>query len=654
MSVQFGRWNFDGRPVDPEYLEKAGAILAPYGPDGESAYIKDSVGILFYPFHTTKESRRETQPYLTPSGAVLTWDGRLDNRAELTGELKDVLTAGATDVEIVSAVYEKWGTDCFAKLLGDWALAIWNPSNRSLLLAKDFVGTRHLYYTVDKDQVTWSSILDPLVLLAGRTFTLEEEYIAGWLSFFPATHLTPYVGIHSVPPSCFVRVTPKGQSIQKYWDFDLKKRIRYRTDGEYEEQFRQVFRESVRRRLRSDSAILAELSGGMDSSSIVCIADQVLARGEGETPRLDTLSYYNDSEPNWNEEPYFTKVEEKRGQVGSHIDLSAHKSFTDQFQTGYFAATPGSRTCEGFGSNLQFANCIASQANRVLLTGIGGDEVAGGVPTPTPEIEDLLVRAQYRSLGHQLKVWGLNKRKPWFHLLFEAANRLFPLGSLSAQKHTKPAAWLNPDFVKRNRAALAGYPSRVKLFGGLPSLQENTLTLEAVKRQIESDALSSEPVFEKRYPFLDRDFLEFLYSIPRDQIVRPGERRSLMRRALVGIVPPEILNRKRKAFVARTPLTSIVRDCHRLSEITKHMVCEALGFVSSEEFSKALEKTSQGSEVPLVFLMRTLAVEAWLLKLARRQLLFDAPTKLETSGGKPTPESLLPWRTKRSSQLRPL
>ena len=224
MSVQFGRWNIDGAPVDQSYLAKAGQMLAPYGPDGGSAYIKDSVGILFRAFHTTKESRKETQPFVTPSGAVLCWDGRLDNREELLRELRHMVTAGATDLAIVAATYEAWGTKCFAKLIGDWALSIWNSISRSMTLAKDPIGTRHLYYSFDQEQVTWSTILDPLVLLAGKKFALEEEYIAGWLSFFPAAYLTPYVGIHSVPPSCFVRLERERRTVSKYWDFDASKR----------------------------------------------------------------------------------------------------------------------------------------------------------------------------------------------------------------------------------------------------------------------------------------------------------------------------------------------------------------------------------------------------------------------------------------------
>src|SRR6266481_9741526 len=103
MSVQFGKWNFDGRPVDRDYLEKVKASIAPYGPDDSGSYSKGNISILHYAFHTTKESRCETQPHVTASGAVVTWNGRLDNRAELIDRMKGVATSGFTDVEIVGA-----------------------------------------------------------------------------------------------------------------------------------------------------------------------------------------------------------------------------------------------------------------------------------------------------------------------------------------------------------------------------------------------------------------------------------------------------------------------------------------------------------------------------------------------------------------------
>src|SRR5258706_14426073 len=262
---------------------------------------------------------------------------------------------------------------------------------------------------------------------------------------FRAPHLTPCVGIHSVPPSSFVLLRVERHTVNKYWDFDPEKKIRYRSDAEYEEHFRDVFAKAVQRKLRSDRPVLAELSGGRDSSSIVCTADTLIAAGIAETPRLDTISYYDDSEPNWNERPYFTKVEEKRGRHGSHIDVGSHRQAKLELNNEHFAATPGA----GGHSAKQFIACVTSQVNRVVLSGIGGDEVTGGVPTPIPELEDLLARAKFTALAHQLKVWALNKRKPWFYLLFEAAREFFPPGLVGVPKHKKPAGWLNGGFVKQ-------------------------------------------------------------------------------------------------------------------------------------------------------------------------------------------------------------
>lgn len=406
--------------------------------------------------------------------------------------------------------------------------------------------------------------------------------------------------------------------VDKYWDFDPKNKIRYRTDAEYEEHFRRVFTTAVRRNLRSDQPILAELSGGRDSSSIVCVADEIIARGDAETLRLDTISYFDDDEPNWNERPYFAKVEEKRGRVGWHVNVGMRDSGTDcmfpsSFESppDHFISTPG----RDGRSSPEIRRCVDSQGNRVVLSGIGGDEVMGGVPTPAPELENLLARAQFGALVHQLKVWALEKRKPWFHLFWEAARGFFPFALVGVPKHVRPAPWLRPSFVKRHWAALTGYPSRTKLFGPLPSFQDNVSTLDVLRRQLALIALPFEPPFEKRYPYLDRSLLEFMCAIPREQLVRPIQRRSLMRRALVGIVPDEILNRKAKAFVARSPMVAISNEWADFAEMTQNMLGSSLGIVDSERISEVLQKVRRGEEVPIVTLQRTLFLESWLRDL---------------------------------------
>jgi len=153
------------------------------------------------------------------------------------------------------------------------------------------------------------------------------------------------------------------------------------------------------------------------------------------------------------------------------------------------------------------------------------------------------------------------------------------------------------------------------LFGPLPSFQENVSTLDALRRQLALTALPFEPPYEKRYPYLDRDLLEFMFAIPREQLVRPTQRRSLMRRALFGIVPDEILNKKGKAFVARSPMVAISNDWAHFAGMTRNMLSSSLGIVDSERVSEALQKVRRGEEVPIITLRRSLFLEEWLRDL---------------------------------------
>jgi asparagine synthase (glutamine-hydrolysing) len=610
MSVQFGNCHLEGKPLDPRRLESVAGLLEPYGPDTEGRYCASSVVVLHRGFHTTEQSLREVQPYVAPSGFVLAWDGRLDNRDDLLRDLR--LAPKTTDAEIVGAAYDAWGTSAFSKVVGDWAVSIWDDADRCLILAKDFLGTRHLYYSMEKDEVAWCTVLEPLLQVASRRLRLEEEYIAGWLSFFPAPHLTPYVGIHAVPPSCFVRLAKGTHTITKYWDFDPGKRISYRLDREYEEHFRNVFSRSIERRLSSQSPILAELSGGIDSSSIVCVADTITAKSE--KPSVHTVSYFNDDEPNWDEKRYFAAVERSRGQTGFHIDAAQadHPDFIETVRR--FASFPASLR---YSHRLddQLSDCMNSHGSRVVLSGFGGDEVMGGVPTPVPELADLLARGKFRVLLRQLNSWALAQRRPWLHLLFDALREFLPAGLTGNREDRSLATWLNTDFAEKHASALGGYESRVTMFGALPSFQENVAALNLLRRQLSCVPLSSVPLKEERYPFLDRDLLEFLFALPREQLVRPWQRRSLMRRALAGIVPDEILNRKRKGFLTRAHLAAIRSEWSALVAMGLPMLADQLGIVDTAAFSECVQKARTGGNVALFAVKRTLALEFWLRSL---------------------------------------
>lgn len=628
MSVQFGQWNFDARPMDLTQLSSVERILSCYAPDGVNLHAARNAALLYGAMHTTPEAIGENQPFALSSGVVLTWDGRLDNRLALIADLSPSVTPQSSDVEIVAATYERDGVDFLSRLIGEWALSVWNPVDRSLLLARDPFGSRHLYYLVTQTDVIWSTILDVFFSLR-RNFTLDEEYLAGWFASFPAADRTPYNEIRSVPPSCRVVIRGTTVSIRDHWTFGNEREIRYRRDQEYEEHFRCVFREAVRRRLRSNGRVAAELSGGMDSAAIVCMADTLSASAQAEP--VSTVSYFDDREPNWDERPYFTAVEKQRHREGFHIDIGSETAYAFEFDEDAFAPTPvsimksseASRRCESY---------LRDSGSRILLSGIGGDETMGGVPTLVPELADLLARGHFVRFIRKAWLSAVRDRTPLIHVLSKTCRLFLPYWSHSPFGEPDAIPWLNPAFVRKNRAAFRRYEKRLKLLGPLPSVQENLRAFAALQRQLTCSPLVAHLPLEKRYPFLDRDLVAFVCAIPREQLVRPGQRRSLMRRALRGIIPELVLERKRKAYVSRGPLLGLYRQCDRLSSLIPSMVTATLELVDPEPLWRAVHAAQHGKEVPILPIVRTLMVEFWLRSL-RGHGMTNSGTAIEGSIG---------------------
>jgi asparagine synthase (glutamine-hydrolysing) len=215
----------------------------------------------------------------------------------------------------------------------------------------------------------------------------------------------------------------------------------------------------------------------------------------------------------------------------------------------------------------------------------------------------------------------LIKKIPVLHLVAQTIAAFLPAAVAGVGRYKHPAPWISLSFAKHYQAALQGYEARLKMLGPLPSFQENIGALDVLRRQISCSRLSVALPYEKRYPYLDRDLLEFIFAIPRQQILRPAQRRSLQRRSLAGIVPVEILNRKRKAFVTRGPVVAVAADWDALAVMCQHMASDSFGIVDSRAFHDVLQRARRGQEIPVVPLLRTLTVEYWLRHLKEGGLL---------------------------------
>jgi asparagine synthase (glutamine-hydrolysing) len=621
MSAQAGIWNLDGRPVDRNLLSRFGELFKQRGPDGEYRLVGDSIALLYCPFFTTPEARSEKQPYVSSRGFVLTWDGRLDNRSELNTDLRIEAEQPLTDVAIIAAAFDRWDTDCFPHIIGDWAVSIWKPEQREIVFATDYLSIRHLFYYKKDDRLWWATDLTPLLLLSGSSFHLDDEYIAGYFTNQPDSRLTPYREICQVPAGHFVRIREGQVSVHRYWHFKSQKRLRYKTDIEYEQHFLNVFRQAVRRRLRADRPVLAELSGGLDSSSIVCVADQILAKEPGLTPCLDTLSFYNSAEPNADDSLYFQKIEKHRGRIGTHIDAS--KLATNPLPLKYddFLALPGylgaARPLEE-----ERAVAVSSGHYRVVLSGIGGDEFLGGIPDPRAQLADLIVQFKLHRLFAELRAWSFVKRRSGLQLLWQSLASLLPASMARyIVREARVAPWIDTAFASRHRLANRQMGPTETFGFWLPSRRSYIAGLSLMARKMSNSPPRRCATEENRYPYLDRDLIEFLVSIPSSQLMRPGQRRSLMRRALVGIVPQEVLSRTTKQVGERTPLLALDKNWEELQRIFASPISSQLGYINATHLWRTLHAVRRGTRVHLVRLLRTVSFEFWLRDLVARGVI---------------------------------
>ena len=424
MSALTGIFKFDPRNrVDRSELMNLANDIDRLGPDGGGEYIHSNLGMAYRAFHTTPESHLENQP-LVQNSCILMWDGRLDNREELRGKLTRKYQGTPTDLDLVIAAYDDWGTECFTEFEGDWALALWDAVKQQLILARDFIGVRRLFYRLDEDGVAWCSTLEPLVLQSRASLHLDLDYLAGCLYPRPPIETSPYREIRGVLPSHFLTVQHDGKlATKRYWALNPHDRIRHSSDADYEHHFRDVFRRSVERRLRANHTILAELSGGLDSSSIVCMADYI--RRESPGVPIETLSFYDTDEPSGDERPYFSLVEQRRGRMGYRVSKSefareARDEALEPLPDCYFAASPGY-----FAKSLRWASVIdriqREAGARVVLSGLGGDEFLGGVQYEAPELANYLVEGKLVSVVRSLYRWSLARRKTVFELLNDHA-----------------------------------------------------------------------------------------------------------------------------------------------------------------------------------------------------------------------------------------
>ena len=244
----------------------------------------------------TPESVGERMPYYDPEqGLAIAADAIIDNRVEFFDLLQvhSPLRKRMTDAELILLAYRKWGREAPEHLVGDFAFVIWDEKQRLLFGARDLLGYRSLYYHRDDRRFAFGTTMAPLFALPDVAKELYEPWLAEFMAIpemYEATDVgsTPYRHVHQVPPAHTFVVSDGRMTLAGYGSLEPKEMLRLKSDGEYEEAFRDVFEEAVKSRLRTHRHVAATLSGGLDSGAVASFAARAL-RGEGKT--LHTYSY---------------------------------------------------------------------------------------------------------------------------------------------------------------------------------------------------------------------------------------------------------------------------------------------------------------------------------------------------------------------------
>lgn len=612
MSIIFGVRQPPGNHVEIKQMRALAGATESYTPSDSRFRIHGRVGIGIQPVRTSARHELEERPLFDDLGHMLCFDGRIDNHHELRFELG--LQPEASDAALVLASFVRWGERCFSRLVGDWALGLWSEAEHRLYLARDHAGTRTLYYEESDDSIRWSTHLETLLGGDITSRILNPKYAAAYLGSLPIRELTPYNGIFAVPPAHYIVFSEKAKSTVRHWDPEAPDSIWLGTDSDYEHRFRELFARAVARRTGPEDPLLAHLSGGMDSTSIVCMSDN-LRRSEKEASSelLDTLSYYDDSEPNWNERPYFSLVEAQRGKVGIHVATSCEDTTFAPVPLSIASYPLPGADMSSFQREALLASLLQPSGYRAILTGHGGDELLGGVPTPFPELADHLMAGNIGLLLRKATAWCVEERRSLLSTLLETATYTARLYRPIEKMDSSVPAWLGSKLKDLNSAYSRPLRSSVRFTKLAPSHIANGQVWSAVVETLPHLFPVATTRFEYRYPYLDRDLVDFLVRIPREQLVRPGRRRSLMRRALRGIVPTEILERRRKAFLSRGPLAAIQSAQRRLHALFETSMLEEYGWIDSKTLVDTLDRTVAGTtSFHRVWLMRTISLELWL------------------------------------------
>ena len=605
------------------------AVIPYRAVDGFGVWSNGPVAIGHAKLQTTPEAAAETSPLVDEiSGLVLSMDGRVDNRDELTADLNShghrVRTG--TDAEIMLRAWQCWGTEAPARVIGDFAFALWDPSKRTLFCARDPLGVKGLYYFNGPGFFLCASELHQLFRDPRVVRRLNEPAIADILVRMPANRQeTLFEGILRLEPAHYLSVSARGVECRRYYDLDCSREISYRTDEEYGAHFLSLFKEAVRCRLRSNKGVESDLSGGLDSSSIVCLTEQLRRDGEVQLPSFETFSVPFETGPAAETE-YVEEVLRKYPHRHTYLPPGMPPLGQLTAQVAHYLDLPDFPNC----GCTDYTPILGNRNDlRVRLCGLGGDEWFTGTYLV---YADLLRQLRLMALLRRLRI---NRNPPpgfffpgYAKVLAEYG--VWPLVRPLVPDRLKSALRQRLRPPKLHPLVVPAFAARTKLGDRLsarrPLPHSRSFTQQDLFQTyfsgqlpygLEMDARwTARFRLEARHPFLDRRILEFAFAIPDNQRFRPGVSKFVLRNSMRGILPERVRLRSDKSDLSELyPMAMIAlggeRLFDRLNVVQNGWVDGVVVRRLYRSMAEAFSRRDLSYEENILELWKVFAVELW-------------------------------------------
>lgn len=550
-------------PVEQFVLKRMVNVMQHRGPDDEGYYINENIGLGHCRLAIIDLSEAGHQPMSNENGTVwIVYNGETYNHRELRKELevRGHNYRSNSDSESVLHTYEEYGEDCLFRMRGMYTFAIWDAMQRTLFLATDRLGIKPLYYTQVGDTFLFASelkaILQYPMVEREIDFASLDEYLR--YCYVPAPR-TIFKGIHRLLPAHCLTIQEGQLNIRRYWGLRFKPDYG-RSEAEWIEATRRLLRQCVSEELESDVPLGALLSGGIDSSSIVAFMSQVNPR----PVQTFTIGFNTGGRDygHYDETPYARQVAQRFGTV--HHQMIVQPKVLDvlpkivwHFDEPFanVTAIPTWYLCQ-----------VARQHVTVTLAGAGGDEDFGGYPrylatrilatyfALPPVLRDGLLKRLAQAIPQKADGYSILNRVQRFFLGADANPEAtyrnwvsfwppgFAVTLYTPHVRCELARQQNPTVMD----TLLAEPGDGDLLNRIlyadikTYLSDNLLTY--------SDRMASAHSLEMRVPFCDHRLVEFAATIPPDLKLKGFSLKYVLKKALEGLLPHEVLYRRKQGF----------------------------------------------------------------------------------------------------------